>query len=637
MKITLGIRGDLRRDITPLLDEDSKIILMQELERDAFERTVEDLTLRASNMDGYFTEIFRYGTASTRYEVTVSEEMRTLFRGEIDNESIRFDAKELWVELNVFSMNHRFWDRAKRTRVNLCFTPDEKSIITMGVKELILRELSSGRVDAENQPLFQGDMFSDFTIADQYAYRQIRFYADTDDSLIGNNGKFANLDPSTTIFDLLTAMSVYYNAEFFINPETEEFTMNRRLSPTGHQGNLDGCVLDDSKIDVLYLDRSKYDYIYTMIAIAEPPSPLFDRFDYSSAGADFILHVNPTGKEKCFKYFLTCLINDTETMPSVPLMVNVPATKITTDDVGFTNVSAWDVRLTIPAGYPGTTKRYLYRTEALPSGSTQLEGPAIPIVSVAAGSPCLVTTTIPHYFSKGDTVKFTNTGSTPNLNGSYAVAEVKSDKSFTINIIIAIAGNRGTVKKIIGPGVVDLPNVYFLAEIDGNLPVSYRDGTEHYPRCDTSRVMKQASPLAISAWIGYDETYFPHQWKTPILDVEGGRNTPSGKIFDALPKLNFCSPNFPGQPNPYNLYDVFSFFTKDNELDKLTMQWENLLTTIRGISCKVKGINFRVGDEIGLSANLPFSDALDLHPRLLVKKAAIDLINEETELELISL
>jgi hypothetical protein len=456
--------------------------------------------------------------------------------------------------------------------------------------------------------------------------------------VIGNNGKYANLSSSTTVYDLLTAMGVYYNAEFFINPETEEFTMRKRLSVNSLLSDINGAILDDSKIEVLFLDRNKYDYIYTMFAIANPAPPVFDRFASNTAGTDFLLHVNPSGKEKVFKYFLTYFINDTESAPSIPLPVTVPATKIWTDDLGDTHVQAYDVVLAIPEGYAGTKKRHLYRTEALPVGSSsvQIEGPAIDIAVVSVGNPALVTTSVPHNFTAGDTVKFSDTGSIPNLNGSYQVKEVKSDKTFTVDVTISIAGSRGTVRKIYGPSVKDLPNVYLLAAIDGNLPVSYRDGTDHSPRCDTSVMMPEAAPVAISAWIGYDETTEPHQWREPILDVEGGSNTPVGNIFDVVPKLNFVSPNLPNQVNDYNLYDVFSFFMKDNELGTVTSQWENLLTTIRGVSCKVKGINFRVGDEIAASSGLPFNEALDMRARLIVKKAAIDLLKEETELELIS-
>jgi hypothetical protein len=63
MKITVGIRGDVGHDIIALLDENAKIILTQELERDAFERTVEDLTLRASNLNGFFSDLFRNAIA----------------------------------------------------------------------------------------------------------------------------------------------------------------------------------------------------------------------------------------------------------------------------------------------------------------------------------------------------------------------------------------------------------------------------------------------------------------------------------------------------------------------------------------------------------------------------------------------
>jgi hypothetical protein len=639
MKIILSIRGDMYHDITPLLDENAKIILTQELERDAFERTVEDLSLRASNIDGLFSDIFRNGTASTRFSVIVSEESRTLFHGEVDNESIRFDARELWVEMNVFSMNHRFWDRAKSTRVMLSFTTEEQAKLTVSVKELLTRELGPDRVETGNRPLFYDDMFSSFSIAAEYENRQIRFYTDTDDSQIGNNGKYANLASSTTVYDLLTAMSVYYNAEFFINPETEALTMRRRLSANPVIYDINDRILDDAKIEVLFLDRNKYDYIYTMFAVTEAPVPVFDRFGSNTAGTEFLLHVNPSGKEKIFKYFLTCFINDVESAPSGPLMIAVPPTKIWTDDLGTAHVQASDVVLTIPEGYPGTEKRFLYRTEALPVGSSsiQLEGPEIDVVSVAVGNPALITTSIPHNLAAEDTVKFSDTGSIPNLSGSYPVKEIKSNKTFTVECTVVSEGKRGTVRKIYGPAVVDFPNVYLLAVIDGNSPVSYRDGTDHSPRCNTSVVMPKAAPVAVSAWIGYDESVQPNRWKEPILDVESGDNTPVGNIFDVVPKLNFVSSNVPGLVNEYNLYDVFCFFTKDIDLSTLTSRWENLLKTIRGVSCRVKGINFRVGDEIVLSSGLPFGDTLDLRPRMIVKKAAIDLVKEETDLELISL
>jgi hypothetical protein len=117
----------------------------------------------------------------------------------------------------------------------------------------------------------QSGLFDGYSVASLYVARQIRFLSDSFDPNVGNDGRYIDLDPQTTMFELLTALSLYYNAELFIDPETNKLTMIRRNTVQNDlEHDLDKIIINTEPITYYDTDEKKYDYLKSAIQIPKP-------------------------------------------------------------------------------------------------------------------------------------------------------------------------------------------------------------------------------------------------------------------------------------------------------------------------------------------------------------------------------
>lgn len=551
MRVTLGKRSERPIDITHRLDETFDVILTQELERDAFERVVEDIRLRVSNIDGMLTMLLGKTIAGTRWEICITEDDaftgigRLLFRGEIDAGSMKFDLRGEWMECTVFSLNRLFWDRAKTTRINRQFSDPEKSLVYAPLVFVLEREIGAGRRDSAGMPLFTGDLFGAIEMSDELASRQIRFYADAaGDNIVGNNGLYADLDFSTTVFDLLTAIGLYMNAECFVDCERDCLVIQKRCTVNNDRVNrgdpgaeLSQRIVESGSDNSPALawrpaDDARYDYLYAAFEITRAPQPVYLGQVLSTATL-----LGTLAGGRYLTYYLTNLIGGYESAPSMPLRVYLQPNALLTGP-GQNEMGSYHITLRIPAGTAATTGRRLYRT---------------------------------------------------------------------------VAGSEDIVR--------------LLAEFSGNASTAFEDVVSEQRNIP----LPQEGFSSTAAWFSFDEE--TGRWNAPVLDCPAGVNEPAGKIFRILPELNFRNHNVPSIILPYDLYDVYAFFGKDNSFERIVALFDNLLMTVRMVECRVTGVNYRVGDTVSLFQNLiPGHSGV-----FVIKKASVNLTAEESTLELIAL
>ena len=91
-------------NVTQYLFTDSVPTISSELERQAFQRVVEDVSLKFSNFDNYFTNLLSGATAQSRFVCRIKDvdTNTVIFLGEIDNTSITFDVTDESVSFDVF-------------------------------------------------------------------------------------------------------------------------------------------------------------------------------------------------------------------------------------------------------------------------------------------------------------------------------------------------------------------------------------------------------------------------------------------------------------------------------------------------------------------------------------------------------
>ena len=118
MQITLTLLGSATSsDITDRLSERAGIRLRQESRPSNRDRFLDDIKLEFANHDRYFTGLFASASPTARWQVTISENGRPTFRGEIENATIHDTPGTDWVAFDVFSLEKVFLERAKRTRI----------------------------------------------------------------------------------------------------------------------------------------------------------------------------------------------------------------------------------------------------------------------------------------------------------------------------------------------------------------------------------------------------------------------------------------------------------------------------------------------------------------------------------------
>lgn len=85
---------------------------------------------------------------------------------------------------------------------------------------------------------------------------------------------------------------------------------------------------------------------------------------------------------------------------------------------------------------------------SIPAGTILPCGHGIPITSISATSPAVVTTTLNHNLVSGDLVVITGTSTTPSTLNTYTVT-VTGNTTFTIPVAVTVAGGAaGVVSKI---------------------------------------------------------------------------------------------------------------------------------------------------------------------------------------------
>ena len=531
MKITLDKLVDgigTLTDLSKNIDETANITITNERERTEFERVVEDIHLNISNLHDEQTNFLSDVNATTRLRIEMIEDDRKIFVGYMNNKSLSFDVKQRWMSFDAFASYKLFWERAESTRIF-------NRVFSRTVYDTIERILKFN--------FFQDYRFSDLItgidIRGDLATKKIRSDVFSSDPEIGNNGRYTDLDSNTTVAELMKAIALYHNAEYFIDNENGKLVMQRRFDIVDDiQHNLDNIMRDDKQVEVKSFGTKKYDFLYAPFRVPKPKSVVFLRMIGGTKGGP-----NPSFQSRLFTYYVTYIINDIETEPSDPFTIEIPAIiRSAPDDVTFANPVFY-----LPLGPSGVTERRVYRNHVI-----------------------------------------------------FTVIEL-----------------------------IDTPEPQLQFQVRNNTTTTIIDSSVFYK--DTFLVTSRPS-VNVGAWFSYNESN--ETWNEPILDLIGGDNTPSGEIFNILPQLRFRSPNDPNTLLNYNIIDIFAFFGKENSFEEIRSNWLDLLRTKSLIIAPVTGRNYIVGDSV-INSQKIFPNVRPRTDKFVIKKAVIDPIKNESELELI--
>lgn len=348
MRVLLGILNN-EQDVTQYLMGDearrqSDIRITKEKERLAFERVWSDVHIVFGNQDGYFTTLFSGSTVKQTWNIIIYDDTNSVsFRGQLMPMFISLDEEQQTCTLDIFPVEKVFWDRTKTV-----YIPD---MVPFLMSDYVLIQTFMAYLLPVS---IYGDLFTSITIDPLYLGRYIRgglAAASAIDKSITDYGRAINLDPSLTMYELLQAFEINYNAEIFIDDATNALTMAPRGKASSKAVTmLDDIVQDTAAIQVYPADDVKFDYIYCQsLFVPAPAAPTFTMF-----GTTIKNHVGTL--MYCVTEFDSKGI---ETAPSTIVVVNPLRTS--PDGVKY-YLSPYGVTFAFPSTNQLASKRRLYRT-----------------------------------------------------------------------------------------------------------------------------------------------------------------------------------------------------------------------------------------------------------------------------------
>lgn len=610
MTVTLELNVE-SPDITELLDDEADIDLGQEHELKMFQRTVDDIRLRCSNLHGEFTD-WLVSPSSVKPRIKIKDGGRVLFRGEIQ-QPLSFDINGEWVSFDCFSMTKTFWDRCKQTRISKAVPVGQEDLLFTTVQAILERELTPERF---------GDLFVGFQIADIYIDREIRFWGYTADETIGNNGRYKDLDPRTTIDELLKAMTMYYNADIFIDPATQLLVMQKRdeiLNDVNHQ--LDGQVDEDEEFAVEIYDE-KFVYISLTLNLGRPTAPSYIRTEEEFGGRGL--------GSGSYKWAVSFLYRGSG-LTAESMLGEESETKSLHISKG--NRSQDRVVLLIPAGPPGCVGRKIYRTRNSGIGTLYLAGTVDDNTSTS-------------FADSTPDAELTLPAPRAAANGTIWLRYDEEAGSYDDVII----GDDAGLNAPFGETFDVTPHLRFLGKPYGYgyKIVAIYPGPLGRTRIRTGENIEFEAGLGIrisqtNCVPSLDGDYNIYQ----VLDEFGGQSSLAKVIFEVIGPV-VTTPGTDGLMMPFsdinkeppldtaseNIVDVFAFFGNERDkIEELQDQWINLFRSRKRIKLTAKGLAYQVGDSASLNRKYNGHTI----GKCVVKKATNSLMNERTKLELLTI
>jgi hypothetical protein len=512
-------------DVTPEILSSGQVIITQELERGAFQRVVDDFHIEGSDLTSVFNTIFAGIEPTDKIYLQVTHGGRGLFYGQVNSPSVERDNQNSSMMFDCFSATRTFWDAVQQLKVRRTDTPSYPTGYVW-LEGLFNRELLS------RHQLKSKNIIKEIDIR-EYTTRYIRDWILTGSAAV-DAGMFRNIDPELTWADLLKAMAVYYNAEFWIDPDTNYLRMSPRnsiLSATIR--SLDGHVINPG-FKTVYLDSEQIDYLYTFTKTLGKPDPIFG-LTHNEGG----IGMWHSGESCSLKYTWVFEQDgvEIESTPSDPIGFAIEDVQDDNDNwIWHGQINFW-----LPAAPTGVKRRKLYLSWQAVHGE--------------------------------------------------------------------IPGSSG--------GLYRLCEMY----VDGNAQAMGILYIESPP----SGTPAPTTVPPVSAWQRFTAA---GGWDAPIPDYGNGVGAPGGKILDVRPQIKFTPLDDMTTVYAYNPVATFNFFNNDMTIDIMRTQYLDLFLPLMRAVFKVDLMDLRVGDGVSLMS-IPGARRSE---NLLIKRAVVDAIAEETEL-----
>jgi hypothetical protein len=574
-------------DITRYVNDQSKLLIRNEYERDAFEITIPDVDIQLSDLDQKLYNMFFSEPVTTTWKINIKKNNSFKFRGFLNNDFINRDMNDEYLNINSFSTMKRFWEIADT--IKMITTPTDNgyfstpeyvtgywSFLDFFIKGYIKRFVENFVIQGAS--FDAGILIRSGTIYYRYTKQPVdassAYYSEhlTTDALKWAFNKVSIWYLRGTLKDLLIAVAKDNNAEWYIDVETETLKLRQRNSiVTDLNEDLSDKVIDSDKIEVNLSDEKVYKYVSTYTPSDEKNIPRLDSQEHSGEAriqTDAIEAEIPGRPYGGYEYMLAMV-------DSMGNIIPCGFTKQVAINAGHSGGKFYYSipTFTIPVlvGYPDVAKRRLYR---------------LCTTTVASGSLG---------------------GSTYGGQGAGVGAEFYNN------------------------------NFLFVAEFLGNAAVTFRDSESEWAFVqrsafalkvgDKTFVLNTSDMSGTKMNIRYDET--TGIWDDPVY--ENSEASIEGKVFDSKPSLSFLDSEDNIQEATAEM--IYYFFGSLASYENLKNRWRDLMVTKRKIVLSMKDNEVIPGDAFRLRQITKLQGI----GNLIVKKTADELIKETSELELITI
>lgn len=564
-------------DLTPYLDEESRIILTDELEQDMFEHVVGDLTLVLSDFSGSLRTLLLESRSSEYWKITViNDEGEQQWISYATPSDVSWIVPNEKVQIECFSAMRAIWDELSFVSGSTMANDSNLVEFTEGYIRMdvalgswMQRLLSRGLCQDFNLPL--NHLIRAYSTVTQPVGGErprtggvIRTDLEWEPmDIVYNEARLANLANDFTLRDLMLSIAHYYNYEWSIDYATEVLTLARRNAAKRSLGNLSSSVKEEGGPIVNYSDTAKYDYVHLWGMLPRDPAPSLANVYATAMRSETIDDLTSRGLpflSDPHHYFIYSVIGVTSegqyTQPTSVLQVSANDFPDTEEPLTAGYDLIWSAYLIInPIAGSNIAKRYIFRQTI--EGSVRWTTPPMMMVGEVAGNAVV---------------------------------------GFTDEMCDADVEEYVTAKEAEGVRIARLPAGFLVGQ---------------------------------SAWVRYNEQ--TATWDAPLLD-SGFTAAPVGRIFEQRLDVRFKNEN--GEAITTTPHHAFAFFgqyylvqrEQTNWFRKYVEDnWKELFITRRMVTLRMVGTDYRVGDEFYIWNILGAPRA-----PMVIKRVEIDLLKEET-------
>ncbi len=335
-------------DATPyLLDDETDLLVSIERERTRFERVVNDMNARLSNLTGELWVFLSSMNRTDKVSCSLLVDGAERFWGRVDTSTSRLSTDSKYVTLSAFSAERHLFDLAANFPVRPATPADiepPNPWVNKNTLDYVVRKgLYANGAETTGGLIIGVDL-------GPFATRPINY---TGSLYSGETrGRWLDIDPRMRWKDMLLKIALYYNAEFYIEGRILKMQPRGKVLRSGI--SLDASLKDDTEPEVTLMEEP-VDYAHAFVTFTLPAPTYLGKEWKEYKDWDTLKQITVHASKVWYRVLY---YRDDEDGNKV-LAYSGEVLEVELGPVDSTH--GWFVHLALPAGPIGTTGRRVFR------------------------------------------------------------------------------------------------------------------------------------------------------------------------------------------------------------------------------------------------------------------------------------